>query len=153
MALARQTVGLDIRQNEIRVWFFDVLLELRSSTARADRHRIPEPRREALLANATQGHVAVAVAARVDSAEFAVVSVGKTITRVGRGDEPFIRKTGNDLANSIILQDDEIAVAVRKAILAIQPARISGRQSPSYGRQVASLVRILSGVAQLLVRC
>jgi hypothetical protein len=26
MALARQTVGLDIRHNEIRVWFFDVLL-------------------------------------------------------------------------------------------------------------------------------
>jgi len=26
MALARQAVGLDIRHNEIRVWFFDVLL-------------------------------------------------------------------------------------------------------------------------------
>src|SRR5262245_10968418 len=43
-----------------------------------------EPRREASLANAPQGHVAVAVAPRVDSAEFAVVSVGETITRIGR---------------------------------------------------------------------
>jgi hypothetical protein len=50
-----------------------------TNTAR-ERESAHGKRRAARLANATQAHVAVTVASRVDSAELAVIPVGKTIT-------------------------------------------------------------------------
>src|SRR5215472_16775419 len=91
-----------------------------------------------LLAHAAQGHIAVAIASKVDSAEFTVVSVRKASTlRLGGGDEPLVREARNHLPDPVLFQDGEIAVSLRKAVLAVQAARISGRQSPSHGRQVA----------------
>jgi len=109
-----------------------------------------------LFGHTPQRSHAVAITARVDSAELAVESVRNIICRLarfGRRNEIFARDPGNNLANSIILQDNEIAIVIREAVFAIQATRIAGRQPPAHGRQIASLVRIIGRVAQVLFHC
>src|SRR5215831_1940929 len=92
----------------------------------------PKPNEnERLLGHTPQRSHAVAITARVDSAELAVESVRNIICRLprfGRRNEIFARDPGNNLANSIILQDYEITFMIREAVLAIEAARISGWQ-------------------------
>jgi len=108
----------------------------------------------ASLGHAAQRGHAVAVTAGVDSAEFAVESVGRKIfaRRFRRGNEPLVRERKN-LANSVIFQGNEITVLVREILFAIQATRISGWQPPGHGRQVAPLVRVIRRLAQVLFSC
>src|SRR6516164_1677624 len=72
-----------------------------------------------LLRHTSQGSHAIAITARVDSAELAVESVRNIICslpRFGRRNEIFARDSGNNLANSVILQNNEIAIVIREAV-------------------------------------
>jgi hypothetical protein len=76
-----------------------------------------------LLGHAAQRSHAVAVTACVDATKLAVESIRHKIFSLpgfGRRNKIFAREPGNHLANSIIFQDNEIAIVVRKAIFAIQ---------------------------------
>ena len=91
----------------------------------------------ALLGHAAQRSHAVAVTARVDSAELAIESVRHkifTLPRFGQRNKILAREPGNHLANSIIFQDNEIAIVVREAIL---PFRLRGY--PDGSRQVTEV--------------
>src|SRR5262245_5437818 len=96
-----------------------------------------------LLGHTPQRSHAIAITARVESAELAVESVRHKISalpRFGRRNEILVPEPGNNLANSIILQDNEIAIVIRKAAFAIQATRIARWQPPGDGPQIASLV-------------
>jgi hypothetical protein len=95
---------------------------LLTANARGSQHR-----RGWLLPDATQGHIPVAAASGVDSAELPVVSEGEACAWIGGGNEILVRKSGDHLPNPVIFQDHKVAVFVRKAGLAVLAARIPGR--------------------------
>src|SRR5215471_17205441 len=104
----------------------------------------PKPNEnERLLGHTPQRSHAVAITARVDSAELAVESVRNIIRRLprfGRRNEIFARDPRKNLANSVIFQHNEIAVVIRESVFAIQAMWISGWQPPGHGRHIASFV-------------
>jgi len=78
--------------------------------------------RDSAQGQTPQRRHAVAITARIDSAELAVESVRSIICRLprfGRRNKIFARDPGNNLAHSITLEDNEIAVAIWEAVFAI----------------------------------